>query len=140
MNSQEPQLKTKEQQQMRNNKFWDTCYSGSIREKVAVFIDNSPILSHLKGDKYYRLEDALVSLIEDSKNLISEEVEREYHRDDVADRLIEKDELFNDDEILVPEVLDKISDDWQERLSKSDLHWDAVWDALDEAIKEKFGR
>ena len=125
---------------MRNDDFWETCNSGTVRQKVAEFIDSSPILSHLKGDKYYHLEDALVGFIEDNKELIFREVEREYHRDDVAARLTEKDELFDDESILCPEVLDRVADKWQEKLSKSDPHWDAVWDALDEAIAEEFER
>lgn len=57
---------------MRNDKFWDECSNGSIREIVALFIDSSPLLSKLKGEKYYQLEDSIVSLIENNRDLISE--------------------------------------------------------------------
>ncbi len=47
------------------NETYDYCYNGSIREKVATFIDGSPLLTHLKSEKYYELEDSIVNLIQD---------------------------------------------------------------------------
>ena len=47
------------------NETYDYCYNGSIREKVATFIDGSPLLTHLKNEKYYELEDSIVNLIQD---------------------------------------------------------------------------
>ena len=62
---------------MRDNKYWDTCNDQSIRQKVAEFIDNSPLLSKFKGEKYYELEDAIVDLIEQNKGSIHATVEKE---------------------------------------------------------------
>lgn len=45
---------------MRDNNYWDVCNGNTIRDKVAEFIDNSPLLNKLKGDKYFNLEDAIV--------------------------------------------------------------------------------
>lgn len=41
----------------------ELCSHNSLREKVAIFIDNSPTLNHFKGKKYYQLEDELVEFI-----------------------------------------------------------------------------
>ena len=62
---------------MRDDKYWDTCNDQSIRQKVAEFIDNSPLLSKLEGKKYYELEDAIVALIEANKQSIHNTVEKE---------------------------------------------------------------
>lgn len=62
---------------MRDDKYWDICNDESIRQKVAEFIDNSPLLSKFKGEKYYELEDAIVALIEQNKDSIHATVERE---------------------------------------------------------------
>lgn len=62
---------------MRDDKYWDTCNDQSIRQKVAEFIDDSPLLSKFKGEKYYELEDAIVALIEANKQGIHDAVEKE---------------------------------------------------------------
>ena len=72
---------------MRNDKFWDECSHGSIREKVAKFIDSSSFFSKFKNEKYYCLEDSLVSLIEENKDCIFEEVLREKNRDKIRHEL-----------------------------------------------------
>lgn len=49
---------------MKNEKIYEQCYQGSIRETVADFIDNSPLLFKFTGKEYYELEDSLVDLIQ----------------------------------------------------------------------------
>lgn len=39
------------------------CTTDSLREKVAIFMDNDSNLSKLTGKKYYEVEDALVEFI-----------------------------------------------------------------------------
>lgn len=41
----------------------EQCESGTIRNDVAEFIDNNPLLTSFEGGKYYELEDAVVDLI-----------------------------------------------------------------------------
>lgn len=48
---------------MKNTKTYEHCYQGSVRETVAEFIDNSPLLNKYKDKEYYELEDSLVELI-----------------------------------------------------------------------------
>ena len=62
---------------MRDNNYWYVCNGNTIRDKVAEFIDNSPLLNKLKGDKYFNLEDAIVSLIETNKQHIHDTVVKE---------------------------------------------------------------
>ena len=38
---------------MKNKKTYEQCYQGSIRETVADFIDNSPLLFKFTGKEYY---------------------------------------------------------------------------------------
>ena len=48
---------------MKNTKTYEQCYLDSVRETVAEFIDNSPLLNKYKDKEYYELEDSLVALI-----------------------------------------------------------------------------
>ena len=123
---------------MRNDIFWEQCNNNSIRQKVATFIDSSPILSHFKGEKYYQLEDALVSFIEKNRELIYREVDKEYFREDVVSQIREK---YHDDgepadwiEAIPTELLDKIVDEWQERLADNDVHNESNWDTLTDVL------
>ena len=124
---------------MRDDKFWNECNNNSIRRKVAEFIDNSPLLSHYKNKKYYQLEDELVAFLGKIKEEIYREVDKEYHREDVICRLIEKyGEEYTEKLKHIPiSLIDEIVEEWQEALSDNDSHWDSVWNALDNTLKEK---
>ncbi|MBQ9481024.1 MAG: hypothetical protein IJU84_02550 [Clostridia bacterium] len=50
---------------MKDTKIYDECYHNSVREKVAKFIDNSPLLNNFNGEKYFELEDSIVDLVKD---------------------------------------------------------------------------
>lgn len=115
---------------MRNDDFWNKCSSGSIREKIAIFIDNSPTLSHFKGKKYYDLEDELVTFIKENRQTIFGEVEREYRREDVSARIKEK---YGKKSRLLKHI-DTIVDEWQRVLDSCDSYWESFWDALDCAL------
>ena len=124
---------------MRDDKFWNECNNNSIRRKVAEFIDNSPLLSHYKNKKYYQLEDELVAFLGKIKEEIYREVDKEYHREDVICRLIEKHgEEYTEKLKHIPlSLIDEIVEEWQETLSDDDSHWDSVWNALDDTLKKK---
>lgn len=51
---------------MKNTKTYEQCCFGSVRETVAEFIDNSPLLNKYKDKEYYQLEDSLVDLIQNA--------------------------------------------------------------------------
>lgn len=123
---------------MRNDKFWNKCNSGSIRADVAEFIDNSPLLSHYKNKKYYQLEDELVAFLEKTKERIYREADKEYHRQDVVCKLIEKHgEEFTEKIKSIPiGLIDAIVDEWQDTLSDNDAFWDAVWETLDTVLEK----
>lgn len=124
---------------MRNDKFWNECHKGTIRQKVAEFIDESPSLSKLKGKKYYDLEDELVAFIEENKQLISAEVDKEYQRDDIKTRAVRKlgedvKKIFN---VLPIDVIDDIVDCWQECLMDDESeYWDVYWGMLDDTLTD----
>lgn len=123
---------------MRNDNFWDKCVHGSIREKVAQFIDQSPLLSKYKGEQYYDLEDALVEFIENNRDLIAAEVDREYQRDDFVNQV---EEDFGADAAriipLIPiEKIDDVISTWQEAVNENDTIWSATWDDLTETLND----
>lgn len=123
---------------MRNDKFWNECTAGSIRQKVAEFIDKSPVLSKLKGEDYYDMEDALVEFIETNSGLIADEVDREYHRDDLVNQAtIDCGENAAQILSVIPiEKIDDIVGSWQEALGDDDTYWEAAWDDLSNALSE----
>lgn len=124
---------------MRDNKFWDVCSNGSIREKVAEFIDQNPAVSHLKDEPYYDFEDALVQFIYDNREMISREVDAEYHREDV---ILQAQECFGEEEVeevvksLPIEVIDGLVDHWQEALNDNDEFWEITWDGLTDVLTD----
>ena len=117
---------------MKNNDFWDKCEPGSIRHAVAQFIDHSPILSRYKGDKYYAIEDGIIDFIKQHANMIADEVEREYHREDILSELCMYKHLDYDEarKLYSIEVLDDIATKWDKLLGNSDSWFDAYWGAL----------
>lgn len=62
---------------MTNDKFWNECVDGSIRQKVAEFITTNPNVYHLINKAYYDFEDAIVELIYNNRNMIAEFVNSE---------------------------------------------------------------
>lgn len=123
---------------MRNSKFWDECLPGSIRSAVAEFIDNSPLLSQYRGDKYYQLEDALVDFIESKRDLIFREVDKEYQRDDLINFLEEHPFEYNQEVDTIPiNIIDRAVDNWQDKLANKDSYWDSVWNSLRNAVDDE---
>ena len=123
---------------MRDNKFWDECNNNSIRQLVAGFIDKHPILSKYKDDDYYSIEDAFVEFIENNREVISREVDKEYQREDLYNQLTERLGTLG---LVVKsffpiERANKIISEWQERLTDNDIYWEQNWAELDDAIAE----
>jgi len=120
---------------IKNNKFWDECTDGSLRQKIAEFIDKNPAVSHLKDKAYYDFEDALVALIYDNREMISKEVDLEYQREDF---LTQAKEEFGDDveeavKVLPIDVIDNMINHWQEALD--DLQYKQLfrfWQAIND--------
>lgn len=123
---------------MKNEKFWNECTDGSIRKKIAEFIDKNPSVSHLKEKTYYDFEDALVAFIYDNRDMISKEVDLEYQRDDFLSQA--KEEFGDDIEEAVKafpiELIDNMIDIWQEALSETDEYWDITWETLSEVMTD----
>lgn len=123
---------------MRNDKFWDECGDNSIRQKVAEFIDKNPAVSHLKDQPYYDFEDALVQFIYDNREIISREVDAEYHREDV---ITQAKEYFGEEveeivKALPIKVVDELVSHWQEALNENDEFWEINWDELDNVLTD----
>ena len=126
---------------MRNNSFWDICTPGSIRHAIAEFIDHSPLLQHFKGEKYYKLEDALVEFIEQNRELIYQEIKQEYFRDDVCQKLVDNCGENNADifmKYLSVDHLDYLIHVWQEKLDDYERYGECFWQPLIETL-EKIG-
>ena len=123
---------------IKNNKFWDDCTDGSLRQKVAEFIDKNPAVAHLKDKAYYDFEDALVSLIYDNREMISKEVDSEYQREDFLTQAKEK--FGNDVEeavkVLPIKVIDDMISQWQDSLDDSGEYWNITWAALSDILTD----
>ena len=122
---------------MRNDKFWDECSNGSIREAVARFIDSSPLLSKYKNEAYYQLEDSIVELIEGSKELIFEEVLAEKHREDIQSEIESRDNslLLHILHVLPLRALVDVVEEWQDTLNDDETYCDARNEHLCNALR-----
>ncbi len=127
---------------MEDSKSWNECTSyptNSLRAQVAEFIDSNPELTHLKDERYYDFEDALMEFIHENRQLIAEEVEREYKREDVCSRI---GDLFGEavgeltPKVLPIEIIDELIKDWDDALGCNDLHWESLWDSLDDTLTD----
>ncbi len=127
---------------MRNNQFWDECNSGSLRQAVADFLEHHPLLSRFKGEEYYEIEDAIVAFIEQIRQKVCDEVDREYKRLDIATKVV-------DDVCRVPKLweqfyetfparmLDELIEEIDEELENNDAYWDAYWGSF-HSVLEKY--
>lgn len=123
---------------MKNDKFWNECTNGSIRQKIAEFIDTTPAVSKLKDKAYYDFEDALVSFVYENRDMISKEVDLEYEREDF---LTQAKKIFGDDteevvKVLPTEVIDDMINSWQESLSENNEYWDNTWSELSDILTD----
>lgn len=123
---------------MKNDKFWNECTDGSIRQEIAEFIDKNPAVSYLKDKAYYDFEDALVTLIYENRDMISKEVDLEYQREDF---LMQAKEEFGEEveevvKVLPLDVIDKMISYWQEDLGENDEYWDITWEALSNVLTD----
>ena len=123
---------------MKNDKFWDECTDGSIRQKIAEFIDKNPAVSHLKNKAYYDFEDALVAFIYENRDMISEEVDLEYQREDFLTRAKEEfgDEVEEVVNVLPIDVIDNMIGHWQKALNENDDYWDISWEELSNILTD----
>ena len=121
---------------MINNNFWNSCEKGTLRFEVSRFIENHPLLAKFDGENYWRLENDLVSFIADQKHLINNEVDHEYQREDIRDKLIEKcgEKVIPLCDALPSYELDKIILRWNGTIGDSEALWELHWMALDEAF------
>lgn len=122
---------------MRNDKFWDECSNGSIREIVALFIDSSPLLSKFKGEKYYQLEDSIVGFIENNRDLIFREVQAERHREDVQVELESREDDYSYLVLkaLPMDVVMEMVEEWQDNLTDDETYCEVRNDHLCSAIR-----
>lgn len=123
---------------MRNDKFWDEAKDGSIRRKIAEFIDSNPAVSHLKDEKYYAFEDAMVAFIEKNRDMISKEVDAEYQREDFLSQAKEEfgDAIEEAVKVLPLEIIDDMISHWQKALNEDDDYWQITWDLLTEVLTD----
>lgn len=124
---------------MKNAEFWEKATGGSIRSAVADFIDKTPQVSHLENEDYYSFEDALVDFIQNIKEQVYRERDREYLRDDVQARIEESLGAYGDiiiDAVPLKEI-DIIANEWNEELDNYELYWDSVWESLDTTLSNR---
>lgn len=123
---------------MRNDEYWDQCHNNTIRKKIAEFIGTTKCLSSFKGEKFFELEDAFVSFIEQNRNFISKEVDLEFHREDVIHQI--KDVFGNVSELVIKalpvSVIDNIISHWQDGLSDNDIFWEENWSSLNDVLSD----
>lgn len=119
---------------MENDKFWNK--PDGIRGQIISFVTGSALFKNFSAAQREELENSLIELFKQNKEIIYREVDREYKREDVVSRL--ENTLGYSEELAdkVPfDAIDGIVSDWYESISNSQDYFDAMWESLNETIK-----
>ena len=124
---------------MLDEKFWEPGQNHFISSCVKNFLKDEPLFDNLDSAKLSEIESKLFKLLQEVKEPIYREVDREYLREDVSDKIKkygEKGEyvlsLFSFDEI------DCIVEIWQQRLADADPYWEVNWEVLDNVLEDDY--
>ena len=125
---------------MLNENFWKPEKNGYISSSIKEFIAGEPVFAELDPVKLGELETKLFALLQKVKEPIYREVDEEYLREDVSDKIKEwcgkKGEfvlsLFSFNEI------DCIVSRWQDKLDDAEPYWDVNWNVLSNVLDEDY--
>lgn len=125
---------------MLNENFWKPEKNGYVSSCIREFIAGEPVFAELGPVKLGELESKLFALLQKVKEPVYREVDEEYLRDDVSDKIKEwcgkKGEfvlsLFSFNEI------DCIVSRWQDKLGDADLYWEVNWEVLSNVLEEDY--
>ena len=112
---------------MRNYKFWDKYSNNPLWNKVIEFVEKHDLTCGLADAAQDEYASDLIGLIEQVKEYVVEESNKETLREDVSALLVERfglpgERLFK---LLPLKVVDKLIEDWQDDLSDNEHHVDA---------------
>ena len=124
---------------MRNYKFWEKYSGNTLWQKVSGFVENHELTCGLTDEAQDEFANDLIGLIEQVKEFVAEETDKESLREDVRGMLVEHfgeqgESLFK---LLPLKVVDELIDDWQDDLSDNDHHVDARDGLLYECLFEQ---
>ena len=112
---------------MRNEQFWKKYSNNALWQKVREFVENHELtcgLSDATQDEYMA---DLIGLIEQVKEFVSKETNKESLREDVCTILVERFGIQGESlvKLLPLKVFDEMIEEWQEDLSDNEHHVDA---------------
>ncbi len=127
---------------IRNDKFWDVSPHSELGEAILAFVASNDKTSALSGVQQMEYAEDLMCFIEQKKQTISDEVDREFHREDVRDKIEDEWGACENEvaDIFPIQYLDKLVDLWQDVLGNSDGYWEEFWDTLCYVFKEECWR
>lgn len=125
---------------MLDENFWNPKKNRYISSCIKEFIDGEPVFAELDSVKRGELETELFALLQKVKEPIYREVDEEYLREDVSDKIKEwcgkKGEfilsLFSFNEI------DCIVSRWQDKLGDAEPYWEVNWEVLRNILEEDY--
>lgn len=125
---------------MLNENFWNPEKNSYISSCIKEFIAGESVLAELDSTKLSELETKLFALLQKVKEPIYREVDEEYLREDVSDKIKEWCDEKGDYvlSLFSFEDIDALVNSWQNRLSKFDTYWEAYWDALYDVVEEEY--
>lgn len=125
---------------MLNEKFWNPEKNSYISSCIKEFIAGEPALAKLDSVKLGGLETKLFALLQKVKEPIYREVDEEYLREDVSDKIKEWCDEKGDyvHSLFSLEDIEALVNSWQNRLNKFDAYWEAYWDALYDVVEEEY--
>lgn len=125
---------------MLDEKFWKPEQNRFISTCMKEFFNEEPLFNGLEPAKLGEIEAKLFKLLQEVKEPIYREVDREYLREDASDKIKEwcgeKGDyvlsLFSFDEI------NYIAEIWQHRLADTELYWEVNWEVLDNVLEDGY--
>ncbi len=124
---------------IRNDSFWCKKPNNILWKAAQSFVEEHEITCGLSDEEQDKYAEELLQLIEKVKEPIYREVDREYHRENVRDKINEEWEGIKNApaDIFPIEYLDKLVDIWQEDLCDRDRYWEVFWDTLSRVIQRE---
>ncbi len=124
---------------IRNDKFWGKGPENVLWKAAQSFVEEHEITCGLSDGEQDKYAEELLQLIEKVKEPIYREVDREYLREDVCDKIEEEwDACENKVADIFPiKYLDKLVDLWQDALGGNDGYWEALWNTLRNVFGEE---
>ena len=124
---------------MRNEQFWKKYSNNTLWQKVREFVENHELTCGLSDETQNEYMADLIGIIEQVKDIVSEEETKESFREDVLNALVQESEEYGEMLFYLLPItrIDKLVDDWRDDLSDNANYAEARDNSLEECLLEQ---